>query len=377
MVTITVIAWSLRHNMNKLLLFFIIGLTLLSIEAPIAKAEDDLTIGVLTSLSDEWASVGQAIVRGAEMARDEVNSGGGVQRRKIKLAVEDTQEANSGAKAVAAYRTLRLRGIHFFVGPTGTPAGMSLAPIIAKDQVLIITPMVGVKDFSDAAPNIFNARGVDESASRSMASLAFDHGWRQAAVLSSQQPWESAQGRAFQNEFSLLGGKILSIEEPLPDTNDFSSLLAKIVSTKPEVIFFSNSNRVAVAAKQLAAIGYRGPKLAALIDDALVKEAQGSLEGTIFAAFEHPSEEFQKKYEKAYGAKPELGADAAYDSVLALTSALKESPSLSAQETITHLRAAHFLGASGEISFDTNRIAKRRLVQFKVVKDKIVEDNPA
>lgn len=359
--------------MQKSFLLFLFILAVLFIHLATAMAENDLPIGVLASISDEWASVGQAMINGAEIARDEVNAEGGIKGQKIKLLIEDSREANSGAKAVSAYQSLRQRGIRYFIGPTGTPAGMSLAPIVGRELVVIITPMVGVREFSDSAPNIFNVRGVDETGSRTMAKFAIDHEWRRAAVLSSQQPWEGAQGRAFRDEFLKLGGRIVDLEEPLPDANDLKTPITKILSAKPQVIFLSNSNRIPLACRQLTALGYHGAKLAALLDETLVKEAQGTLEGTIFAAFGRPSTEFQKKYQDRYGIMPELGGDTAYDAVIALAKALREATTLSPKDVGARLGSVRFKGASGEVAFGADRIAVRSLVTFEVVAGKIKE----
>jgi branched-chain amino acid transport system substrate-binding protein len=232
-----------------------------------ALADDTIKIGLLASMSDEWASLGKNSLRGAEIAVSEINSSGGVNGRRIQLEVEDTLEANSGARALSAYQSLRQRGIRLFIGPSGTPAGMSLAPIIASQKVVIITPSVGVRDFSDAGSNIFNSRGVDEQGSAATAQLAVHRGWKRAAILSSQQPWEQAQGEAFRREFERLGGTIVGHAAPLPETNDFRTIIAKILSGKPQVVFLSNSNRMAVAAKQLAELRFTGPKLTTILDN--------------------------------------------------------------------------------------------------------------
>lgn len=357
--------------MKQLLLYIVLGLITLTPCSENLFAEDSVVVGVIASLSDEWAANGQAIVCGAELARDEVNNGGGINGKKIQLQVEDSREAKSGAQAVSAYLALRQRGVRFFIGPTGTPAGMSLAPLVGKESVVMITPLVGVRGFSDSSSNIFNARGVDEAATRSMARLAIENAWRKAGILSSQQPWESAQGQAFRDEYLRLGGSISSLEEPLPDTNDWKTQIAKVLLEKPDVIFFSNGNRLALAAKQLFAAGYRGPKLAALLDNTLVEESLGTLDGTIFATFGSPSTSFQQKYEKRFGKKIELGAATAYDALMALAIALKASANITPEEVITKLPTIDLSGASGEFSFGKDRIAKRALVKFSVVNGKI------
>ncbi|MCC6954568.1 MAG: ABC transporter substrate-binding protein [Deltaproteobacteria bacterium] len=341
----------------------------------IVRAEESVSIGILASLSDEWAAVGKNIVRGAEIARDELNSSAGL-GKPIRLVIEDTREANSGATAVSAYRNLRQRGVTIFVGPVGAPAGMSLAPIVAKEPVVMITPVVGVRDFSDAAPNIFNARGVDESSSRTMARFAIQRGWKRAGILSSQQPWESAQGNAFRDEFTRLGGVVAALEEPLPDASDLKTPIAKVLQAKPDVIFLSNANRLALAARQIKAAGYEGPKLAALLDQSLVEQSQGTLEGTRFAAFGSPTPDFKQRFADRYKEAPGLGADTGYDAVMAIGLAMKQTRSSSPERVVPALATIQFPGASEPFAFDADRIAKRSLARF-IVRDGLIVEDPA
>ncbi len=353
--------------------FRVLLVLLLSLLTPIqiALADNLISVGVIASLTDEWAAMGESVVNGAQLVCYELNAATANGSPRVQLIVEDSKEANSGAGAVTAYRSLRQRGIKFFLGPLGTPAGMSLAPIAAKDPVILITPTIGIPDFSEASPNLFNTHGVDEKASRAMATIAIRTGWKHAAVLASQQPWESAQGRAFRDEFERRGGTIVSYQEPLPDVNDFKGLVTKIIAARPEVVFLANFNRLAIASRQLAALGYHGPKLAALLTSTTVEQAGAALEGAIYATVSGVSTAFEDKYERRFGKKPEYGADASYDALHLLFKALSESVSPDPNKIAHVLSTLRTDKASGEISFDGIRVAKRPLRIFEVKKGKI------
>ena len=337
-----------------------------------ARPNQDLKLGLLVSTSDEWASVGQAIRQGAELAIEEINSAGGVHGKTLTAIVEDSKEASSGANAVTAYHSLRNRGVEFFIGPTGTPAGLSLAPIIAHDPVLFVTPMVGVRDFSDASPNIFNVRGVDETGARAMANAAYARGLTRAAVIASQQPWESTQGKAFAQEFSRIGGSVVAHEESLPESVDLRTHIAKVLAKAPQIIFLSNFNRLPLTSRQLVAAGYSGPKYLALLDQSALDQAQGTLEGAEFATFERPSPAFELKYVARFSDKPNLGADTGYDAVYSIVTAIKLANSLSPSNVAVALQNTSIDGADGQVSFSGGRIANRKVVRFRVSQGSIV-----
>ncbi len=339
----------------------------------LSLAEESIKIGVIASISDEWAALGTATVNGVKLAATEINDSGGVDGRRIELLVEDSQEANNGSRAVSAFRSIRQRGVSYFIGPSGTPAAMALAPIVKAEPIVIITPSVGVRDFSDSGSNVFNSRGIDEDASAEMARMALQRGWKRAVVLSSQQPWELAQGGAFRKEFERLGGVVQAHESPLPETNDFRSILTKLLAVKPQVVFLSNYNRLAVAAKQLVELGYAGPKLSTVLDNSIVAASKGSLNGDEFASFVGPTMEFREKYRRLFHAEPDFGADTGYDALIALAKAMRQSLSQPPAEVAKRVSAVRFQGAAGSFSFDSRRIAERKLKSFSVKDGQIVE----
>lgn len=366
----------MKHTVKQLLvsaLFVAIFSTAQSGQA----ADESIMIGVLTSMSDEWAPTGKATVRGVELAISELNSRGGVNGRKLQILVEDTREAHSGAHAVTAYRSLRQRNVKWFIGPAGTGAALALAPIAAADQVVMIAPTVGVGEFSKAGINLFNTRGVDDRASAFMAGEAFKSGWRRVAVLASQQPWDAAQGEAFSREFQRLGGVVASKESPLSDANDFQAMLVRVVASKPDGIFLSHFSRIGVIGKQLRRLGYGGPKFSSLLDSAAVESATGSLDGLEFASFVGPNRSFITSFQARYNVEPGLGSDTAYDAVLALAQALDGSEDDSVATVSKRLSAVKLDGAAGAFAFDRDRIAVREIKRFIVRHGRIEERRPA
>jgi branched-chain amino acid transport system substrate-binding protein len=350
----------------KRFLALLLFISLVSSPVTVTAEDSSIKIGVLASLSDEWAAMGQATIRGLELALDEIHSGRGANGKKFQIITEDTREAHHGAQAVTAYRSLKQRGVTWFIGPSGTGAALALAPIVAADHILIITPTVGVRNFSDAGNNIFNTRGIDERASEYMAREAFKAGWRKAAVLASQQPWDTAQGEAFIREFQRLGGVVSSKETPLSDANDLQPMLVRMISTKPEGVFLANYSRIGVTGRQLKRLGFSGAKFSTVLDTWAIESASGSLDGAEFASFSGPSETFRNKFLAKYKTEPSLGADAAYDAMIALAKALEGSPNYDIATVAKRLLDVSFDGAAGPFSFDEQRVAKRSIKRFVI-----------
>lgn len=129
---------------------FTIAIALLIILAGCAQSPSgqttsakEIPIGAILILSGPGATWGTSSVNGAQMAIDEINSQGGVNGKQLKLIAEDT--AGEPKKAIDAYHKLRnIDGTHIILGTTWTREGLPVAPLAAKDDVVMISPSLGV-----------------------------------------------------------------------------------------------------------------------------------------------------------------------------------------------------------------------------------------
>lgn len=327
--------------------------TFISLFATAAAAET-LTVGVLTCLSGGCAEWGTATRNGLLIAQDEINRSGGVLGERLELQFEDTNEATAATQAVSAFRKLRAStNARFYIGPSWTPAGLALAPIVGKmSDVIMISPSLGVADFNEAAPNLFNTMMHSETGTRALAKLALDRGWKRAAIFASQQPWEALQGKVFREEFIRLGGEITALLEPEPNMKDLRTESIKIIASKPDGVFLANFNQQGIAAKQLRALGYKGPLYSALLDQTRLGDSVGALEGTISAQSPESQPTFVATYTTRFGAKPAASADTAHDALIALSKAITSAGGMDAGSVRDALLRVNFEGASGPVKFD-------------------------
>jgi branched-chain amino acid transport system substrate-binding protein len=122
---------------------------------------------------------GTNALRGVQLAQEQINKSGGILGRQIELVVQDTREMDSPANAVSAYRQLRLDSdIELFVGPSWTVGGLPVAPIAARDNVVVMAPSIGLEGFNEASDNLFNLWPHDSVATKALAQYAIDHGWK-------------------------------------------------------------------------------------------------------------------------------------------------------------------------------------------------------
>ena len=346
----------------------IVGIIIsLSGALPTKPKQHTIKLGALLCLTGSCAEWGQNALNGITLAVETINSEGGILGRPLEIIAQDSKE-DSPSDAVTAYRQLTLDSeIQFIIGPTWTAAALALAPLISRDKTLVaISPSVGVREFNEAASNLYNLWPHDENATRSLARYAASKGYRRAAIFSSEQPWVKQQGDTFEEEFLLTGGSIAIKVESLPHPTELQAEALKITSSSPDVVFISNLIQLDTAAKELRKLGYHGPKLALLANRSQLEQAKGSLEDTVMAKYQEPAEWFRKTYEKRFNEPPGMSADTAYDAVILYLTVLQASTR--PDEVPTALRDISLPhGASGSIRFDEKGAVKKtpRLVTVK------------
>jgi branched-chain amino acid transport system substrate-binding protein len=361
--------------MNKNFFILIILIILISIGVIILKSnnikEETVKIGALLYLTGSGAEWGENSLNGINLAIKEINERGGLLGKKIELIIEDSNEDNV-SNVITGYQALKRKGVKFMVGPSWTPAGLALYPIASKDDVVLISPSLGVAEFNEAGDNLFNTWPHDVNATKYLAQHVYNSGIRSVALFSSQQPWEKMQGDAFEEEFKRLGGVILIKLESHAELKEFKTEVAKIFATKPEAVIFTNYTNMGIAAKSLKEIGYINKKFAILMDEGRVEIASGGLENTVYVQNIPPTKDFINSFEREYGKKPRVSADTAYDAIYWLANAIIDSKSLEVKEIKNQMNSYSEMNrASGYMKTDGKGGVLKDYALYIVKNDKL------
>src|SRR5262245_46254964 len=98
----------------------------------------DITIAVIGPITGQYASFGEQMKRGAEMAVADLNAKGGVLGKKIKLMVED--DACDPKQAVAAANKVADAKVALVAGHFCSGSSIPSSEVYARKGVLQITP---------------------------------------------------------------------------------------------------------------------------------------------------------------------------------------------------------------------------------------------
>lgn len=330
----------------------------------------EFPLGVGLCLTGGCAEWGISALHGIELAVDEINREGGILGRKITLVTEDTAESVSGSVAVTAFRRLLNRpDVKYIIGPSWSPAGLALIPILSmKPEVIVITPSMAVPDFARASRNLFKTVPDNATTAKNIAAYAIEKGLSKCAILSNQLKAEQYTSEAFTKEYERLGGKVVSLVETAPEETDLRTPALKLIQSNPDVIFLANYVQVGPGARRLRELGYKGPFISILLDKTRLQEGAGALEGTIFSKYVSYSAEFDQKYRNKYGMTYGPSADSAYDTVYVLREAMLKAGTFDSTKVREILPTITMKGTASTIKFDEYRTVQKPPQLFTVDK---------
>lgn len=107
--------------------------------AAAAQAQEPLKLGLVAAMSGQSAKSGEAIVRGLNIALDEINAAGGILGRKVQLVVRD-DESNPAKGVIAARELVQREKVAAMFGGLDTPVSLAIVPFANQAKV----PFMGV-----------------------------------------------------------------------------------------------------------------------------------------------------------------------------------------------------------------------------------------
>lgn len=340
----------------------------------------EIVVGEYGSLTGGQATFGQSTHNGIMLAIDEINAGGGVNNRKIKVITEDDQsKAEEAANAVT--KLISQNQVVAVLGEVASSSSLAAAPICQNNKVPMITPSSTNPTVTQKGDYIFRMCFLDDYQGGSMARYVLnDLGLRTAAVLiDNKSDYSTGLARYFSEAFTAGGGRIVATQSYAQGDSDFRSQLTAIKAANPQMIFipgyYNEIGQIAIQARDLdmkmplaGGDGWESPKL--------VEIGGKALEGCFysnhyFAGDENPVvRQFVQKYKDRYGATPDSLAALAYDAARVLADSIKRAGSTDGPKLRDAIAATRgFAGVTGTINLGPNRDPEGKTLVIVEVKD--------
>ena len=345
--------------------------------ANIVQPNSTVKIGALLALTGSGANYGKSLHNGLEMAKEEINSSGGVGGKKLEIIYEDSQgDAKTG---VAAFNKLSsVDKVPLVIGSISSVV-LAVAPIADRQGVVLLKSSAVSPKICDACGNyLFN---IMPSGAQEAAFMAKEISSRTAkqsiAVLYSNNSSGVGTYNAFAPAAKAAGCKIAAAESYELGATDFRIQLEKIKQSGAKACFliaFSSKefadifNQSTQAGLSLTWYSYSG-----IETEETIRLAGKSAEGVIYsypAYTGNPKlmDDFQRNYQTKFGTRADIYTVTSYDGLKMISSVLAKTGTKS-DDIRNGLRSlGEYNGLFGQIIFNKKQFVDKPLL-LKVVKN--------
>ncbi len=224
------------------------------------EAPKTIKIGTIQPLTGAIAVYGKNVSQAVTLAVEEVNAAGGINGKTVELITED--DSFKPDNTVAAFKKLVTKDkVLAVVGALTSNCTLAITNLAQGAKVPLITPTSTNDKVTTAGDFIFQACYKDSFQGKVVASFAAsDLGAKTAAVLFDKaNDYSSGLKGAFEGAFTAAGGTVVA-ESYNTNDKDFNAQIAKIKTSKPDVIFLPDYyNAVSLLSKQIRAAGIKAP----------------------------------------------------------------------------------------------------------------------
>lgn len=298
--------------------------------APLAAASgcklrrvSEVSLGVLAARTGERAPWGEDLLRGVELAADQLNARGGINGRRVRLAAVDTESNDERGGALVA-RLVDREGPVAILGELSTTLCERAAAAAQRRGVVFVSPASTARDVSRVGDMVFRTAATDAEQVSALARYARQslQKRRAAVVYRRSSLLHVGMADAFGQAFRAGGGEVV-LRDSYADDTELVRLVARVRASSADLVFAPaaapDAGQIAVALRQghvgaqiVGGDGWSSPQVRRFAADAV----RGALFTELFAAgAPRPDIEpfvalFQQRYRAAPGTFAALGFDA-------------------------------------------------------------------
>jgi branched-chain amino acid transport system substrate-binding protein len=189
---------------------YIIILSLVILSGCVKKEENEIRIGAILPLTGDAAEWGSNTKNGIDLAVDNINSGGGINGRKIKILYEDTQGMPQNGVA-AIQKLINVEKLPTVIDDSMSSVTLAMAPIAENNKVVLLSVGATAPKISEAGKYIFRIWNSDDLEGKVSARFVYDDlKLKNAAILYINNDYGTGLDSVFKKAFEELGGKITS-----------------------------------------------------------------------------------------------------------------------------------------------------------------------
>ncbi len=325
----------------------------------VTAAQADITIATAGPMTGQYASFGEQMKRGAEMAVADINSKGGVLGQKLKLEVGD--DACDPKQAVAVANQFVHKNVVFVAGHFCSGSSIPASNVYAEEGIVQISPASTNPQLTERGlANVFRTCGRDDQQGVVAGNYIVDHfGSKNIAILQDKTAYGKGLADETMAQIEKRGKKVAMYEAYTAGEKDYSALVSKMKAANIGLIYIGGYHTEAGLIIRQAR--EQGMDATLMSGDALVTDEYWSItgpagEGTLMTFSPDPARNPQAKpiVDKflAQNYKPEGYTLYTYGAIQAWAQAAQKAGAVEPAKIISALKAGQFNTVLGKIGFD-------------------------
>jgi branched-chain amino acid transport system substrate-binding protein len=365
----------------------VIILTLFSCELGLPTAEREkraqkATGNIIIGAVGHWSSDNDFSKQGIEMAREEINSAGGVLGRKLQIDFHDDEGSITKGKIIAQELAQNVDMVAV-IGHYHSRLSLAVSAIYQYHGMLMLSSMSTSPEVTRQGFDfIFRSIPGDEYFAQKLVSYVELEGYDKMVIYSSRGNYGMRLANAFENQAVNKGIKIVDHR-----TYDLTVSSLSFITDLREWTRFYDFDAIFIAGRiphgaefirwvrqegiQVPIIGGNRLKSPRLLDI-----AGSAAEGVVVASSFDPSDpdpvskQFSLDFEREYGMEPNTGAAQGYDAVNLIVHAMERAGATKPREIADALsETRNWRGVTGLHSFNARGEVVGKKVDLSIVRD--------
>ncbi len=340
---------------------------------------EPVKVGVILPMSGEFAPYGKKLFFGIKLMADEINNNGGIEGRKIDLALVDNESKVD--QTAVALRTLAGKKIFIVIGAYTSADTFALKPDALKYKVTVISPIATNDLVTERNGYIFRTCYSDSFQGKAIGRFAVQKMQldKVGVMLNVDEngTYSRDLGRATAGEITASGGSVLKVEGYYRKSETYVPQLQSLLAAGVNGIFIpSYAEEAAKMVNEARKLGFQGYMFGGDgWDEDVFFNQLGATPGHCFfasmfsARYDSPeTRHFLEVVRKETGGKePGVCEAQGYDTMGIVAQAIQNS--ISERDIRDALyNTKDYPGVTGKISIDSNRNAIKSLFIKEVVK---------
>ncbi len=323
---------------------------------------DTIKVGILHSLSGTMA-ISEVSVKDAEMmAIDEINAAGGVLGKKIEPVIEDG--ASDWPKfAEKAKKLLQSDKVATVFGCWTSASRKAVLPVFEENNGLLWYPVQ--YEGMESSPNIFYSGAAPNQQIVPAVDWLLENKGKKFFLLGSDYVFPRTANKIIKAQLAAKGGELVAEEYTPMGHTDYSTIINKIKSVKPDVVFNTlNGDSNVAFFKQLKDAGITPADLTTLSVSVAEEEVRGigadNMAGHLvswnyYQTTDTPENEtFVQKYKAKYGADrvTDDPIEAAYINVYLWAKSVEKAGSIEVDKVKEAAKGLEFKAPEGTVKIE-------------------------